>query len=209
MDNEFRLVGARVLVVDDAPTNLAIAKSLLKRYDLHIDCVTSGPDALAAVRNKYVRYDAIFMDYLMPGMDGAEATRLIREIGSDYARNVPVIAVTSNASTSEEGVFLQKGFQDVIPKPIEPSRLDAVIREWITVKKEDKPRRKKDKPDAETLDLLREACAEYDVNIVDETIQQLNSFEYEVGGELVGWLTENAALMNYTDIIRKLSLLKK
>ena len=205
MDTEFSLVGARVLVVDDAPTNLAIAKSLLKRYDLHIDCVTSGADALNAVRNEYVRYDAIFMDYLMPGMDGVEATRQIREIDSDYTRNVPVIVVTSNAATSEEEMFLQKGFQDVIPKPIELSRLDAVIRKWITGKKEGKPRQMMDKPDEETLDLLREACAEYDVNIVDETIEQLNSFDYEAGGELVGWLTENAELMNYTDIVRKLT----
>jgi len=208
MDTEFRLVGARVLVVDDAPTNLAIAKNLLKRYDLHIDCVTSGADALDAVLDDYVRYDAIFMDYLMPDMDGVETMRLIREIDSDYARNVPVIAITSNTSASGEEMFLQKGFQDFLPKPIDLSRLDAVIRKWITGKKESKPRRIKDKPDPETLDLLREACEEYDVTIVDETIEQLNSFEYEAGGELVGWLAENAELMNYTDIIRKLSLLK-
>jgi len=206
METEFSLVGARVLVVDDSPTNLAIAKSLLKRYALHIDCVASGSEALSAVRNEFVRYDAIFMDYLMPGMDGVEATRLIREIGSDYARNVPVIAITSNAATSGEEMFLQKGFQDVIPKPIELPRLDAVVREWITGKKQSGPRQIMGEPDAETLDLLREACAEYDVNVVDETIEQLNCFEYETGGELVRWLTENAELMNYTDIVRKLSV---
>jgi len=205
MDTEFNLVGARVLVVDDSPTNLAIAKSLLKRYAMHIDCVTSGSDALNAVRNENVRYDAIFMDYLMPGMDGVEATRLIREIDSDYARNVPVIATTSNTVTSEEEMFLQKGFQAYIAKPIELPRLDAVIREWITGKTKSEPRRKMDEPDAETLDLLREACSQYDVNIVDETIEQLNNFEYETGDELVRWLTENARLMNYTDIARELS----
>lgn len=67
----------------------------------------------------------------MPGIDGIEATRLIREIGTEYAKNVPIIALTANAIVGNEEIFLNKGFQAFVSKPIEISRLDAVIREWV------------------------------------------------------------------------------
>lgn len=67
----------------------------------------------------------------MPGMDGLEATRLIREIGTDYAKTLPIIALTANAVVGNEEMFLSKGFQAFVSKPIEIARLDAVIRQWI------------------------------------------------------------------------------
>ncbi|MDR1496484.1 MAG: response regulator, partial [Clostridiales Family XIII bacterium] len=103
---------ARVLVVDDVPTNLDVARGMMKPYGMTIDCVTSGQAAIDRIRGDDVQYDAIFMDHMMPEMDGIEATRIIREkIGTDYAKNVPVVALTANAVVGTEQVFLANGFQ--------------------------------------------------------------------------------------------------
>ncbi|MDR2728464.1 MAG: response regulator [Chitinispirillales bacterium] len=123
---------ARVLLVDDVATNLDIAKGMMKRYGMQIDCVSGGRQAIDAIRNEDVRYNAVFMDHMMPEMDGIEAVRRIREeIGTEYAKTVPIIALTANAIVGNESMFLNKGFQAFIPKPIEIKRLDSVIRQWV------------------------------------------------------------------------------
>ena len=128
---------ARVLIVDDVITNLDVAKGLMKPYDMQIDCVTSGRQAVDAVHDEKVRYNAIFMDHMMPDMDGIEAARYIREIDTDYARTVPLIALTANAIVGNEEMFLDNGFQAFISKPIELSALDAVIRQWVRDKEQE------------------------------------------------------------------------
>ena len=122
---------ARVLVVDDTVSNLDVAKGLMKPYNMRIDCLTGGQQAIDAVREEKVRYNAILMDHMMPGMDGIEATVRIREIGSDYAKTVPIIACTANAIAGNEEMFLSKGFQAFLSKPIEIARLDEIIRRWV------------------------------------------------------------------------------
>jgi len=122
---------ARVLLVDDVATNLDVTKGLMKPYNMQIDCVRSGQEAIEAMLDSRVRYNAIFMDHMMPGMDGVEATRLIRDIGTDYAKNIPIIALTANAIVGNEEMFLQNGFQAFISKPIEISLLDTVLRQWV------------------------------------------------------------------------------
>ncbi|GHV41037.1 hypothetical protein FACS1894187_22460 [Synergistales bacterium] len=123
---------AKVLVVDDVPTNLDVARGMMKPYGMQIDCVTSGPAAIDLIREGNVKYNAIFMDHMMPGMDGIETTRIIREeIGTDYARNVPVIALTANAIVGNEDMFLHKGFQAFLSKPIDIMRMDVVINHWV------------------------------------------------------------------------------
>ena len=129
---------ARVLVVDDVITNLDVAKGMMKPYNMQIDCVTSGQEAIEAMLDTKVRYNAIFMDHMMPGMDGFEATRLIREIGSDYAKNIPVIALTANAIVGNKEIFLSMGFQAFISKPIEIAHLDAAISEWVRDEEQEK-----------------------------------------------------------------------
>jgi len=129
---------ARVLVVDDNPTNLDVAKGLMKPYGMQIDCVLSGQQAIDAIKNEKPRYNAIFMDHMMPGIDGIEATRIIREeIGTEYAKNIPIIALTANAIAGNESMFLSKGFQAFISKPVELPRLDEVIRHWIRDKSQE------------------------------------------------------------------------
>lgn len=123
---------AHVLVVDDTPTNLDVAKGVLKLYRLKVDCATGGKQAIEMIRAENPRYDAVFMDHMMPGMDGIEATQIIREqIGTTYARNIPIIALTANAIAGNEKMFLMNGFQDFISKPIDMLRLDLVLRQWV------------------------------------------------------------------------------
>jgi signal transduction histidine kinase/CheY-like chemotaxis protein len=122
---------ARVLVVDDNSTNLLVAKGLMKPYGMRVDCLTSGQQAIDAIREEMVRYDAIFMDHMMPGMDGIEATRHIREIGTDYACNLPIIACTANVIAGNEKMFLSSGFQAFLSKPVDINLLDEIINHMI------------------------------------------------------------------------------
>jgi len=135
--NRINLPYARVLIVDDNMTNLEVAKGLMKPYGMQIDCVTDGRQAIDAIRGEEVKYNAVFMDHMMPGMDGIEATSLIREIGTDYAKNIPVIALTANAVAGNEELFLRKGFQAFLSKPINISRLDEVIRRFVRNKEQE------------------------------------------------------------------------
>jgi len=123
---------ARVLVVDDIQTNLDVAKGMLAPYGLQVDCASCGRQAIEMVCFENPCYDAIFMDHMMPGIDGIETVRIIREeIDTDYARSVPVIALTANAITGNEKMFLEHGFQAFISKPINMKRLDSILRRWV------------------------------------------------------------------------------
>ena len=122
---------AHVLVVDDNLTNLDVAKGLMKPYGMKIACVDSGQKAIDAIKATDGRFCAVFMDQMMPGMDGIEALVRIRDLGTEYAKNIPIIALTANAIVGNEEYFLNKGFQAFLSKPIDIFRLDAVIRQWI------------------------------------------------------------------------------
>ncbi|MCL2617255.1 MAG: response regulator, partial [Defluviitaleaceae bacterium] len=116
----------RVLVVDDVESNLYVAKGLLKPYKLTVDTAGSGFEAVDIVGNGHA-YDIIFMDYMMPGMDGIEAFRIIRGMGY----NAPIIALTANTIAGQDDMFLQSGFNGFIAKPIDPARLDAILTQFI------------------------------------------------------------------------------
>ncbi|MDR2592659.1 MAG: response regulator [Chitinispirillales bacterium] len=122
---------ARVLVVDDTNTNLRVAEGLLSPYKMRVDTCRSGPDAIEAVQAE--RYDIVFMDHMMPGMDGLEATKRIRAIlgRDDYYRKLPIIALTANAVSGAREMFLSEGLNDFISKPIDISKLKAVLEKWI------------------------------------------------------------------------------
>jgi signal transduction histidine kinase/DNA-binding response OmpR family regulator len=122
----------KILVVDDVSTNLDVARGLMLPYGLTIDCVQSGREAIEKIHEQKVVYDAVFMDHMMPEMDGIEATRIIRnEIGTEYARNVPIIALTANALVGNEAVFISAGFNAFIAKPIDIMRLDVILHQWV------------------------------------------------------------------------------
>jgi CheY-like chemotaxis protein len=133
-----RLPYARVLVVDDVQVNLDVTRGMMKPYGMTVDCVTSGREAVDLVR-RGVKYDAIFMDHMMPEMDGIEALRIIRnEIGTKYAETVPVIALTANVIAGNEEMFFTAGFQAFLSKPINILRLNEVVNHWVRDREREK-----------------------------------------------------------------------
>ena len=115
-----------VLIVDDVETNIYVAKGLMSPYGLSIDTASSGATAIEKIREGKV-YDIVFMDHMMPNMDGIEATKIIRGLG--YAR--PIVALTANAVLGQAEMFLSNGFDDFISKPIDIRQLNASLNKLI------------------------------------------------------------------------------
>jgi signal transduction histidine kinase len=125
---------ARVLVVDDFPTNLDVAAGMLRKYKMQVDCVTRGQDAVDLIAAGTPVYTAVFMDHMMPGMDGMESTAAIRAVDTEYAKTIPIIALTANAVAGNEQMFLDNGFNAFLSKPLNVMTLDSVIHRWIKKK---------------------------------------------------------------------------
>ncbi len=119
--------GAKVLVVDDNEINLRVARGLMGMFNLDCDTAASGQEALDRIGGGY---DLVFMDHMMPEMDGVETTRRIRAHGGDLAR-VPIIAFTANSSAGVEAVLMDAGMNDFLQKPIRKEALIRVLRRWL------------------------------------------------------------------------------
>jgi CheY-like chemotaxis protein len=115
-----------VLIVDDVETNIFVAKGLMVPYELRIDSTDSGYGAIERIKNGS-EYDIIFMDHMMPKLDGVETTKILRGMG--YKK--PVVALTANAVAGQVEIFLKNGFDDFISKPIDVRQLNAVLNKLI------------------------------------------------------------------------------
>jgi signal transduction histidine kinase/CheY-like chemotaxis protein len=120
---------AKILIVDDILTNLNVAKGLLAIYQAEIHTALSGKEAIEFIKKN--AYDIIFMDHMMPEMDGIEAAEIIRTMEDGRFQTVPLIALTANAVTGMREMFLEHGFDDYLAKPIEISKLDKLIDKWL------------------------------------------------------------------------------
>lgn len=129
MNINFTAPRARVLIVDDNIINLQVAEGLMRPYHMQIITAESGRDAIRLLDSKDI--DLIFMDHMMPEMDGIETTQKIRRMEGEYYQNVPIIALTANAADDVKNMFLNSGFQDFMPKPIELSTLDKILKAWL------------------------------------------------------------------------------
>jgi CheY-like chemotaxis protein len=140
---------AKVLVVDDIHTNLKVTDGLLSPYRITVDTCLSGREAIRLVRQN--EYDIVFMDHMMPEMDGIEAAAHIREwekeqyLKSDNAQknesgrgNIKIIALTANAVSGVREMFIEKGFDDFLAKPIDISKLDEMLNRWISKDKRER-----------------------------------------------------------------------
>ena len=138
----FTFPRARLLVVDDIATNLKVAEGLLAPYRAAIDTCTSGEEAIEMV--KQYDYDIVFMDHMMPEMDGIETTAAIRAWekeqwdGANHRRQIPIIALTANAVAGMRDMFQKKGFNDFLAKPIDVSKLDEILDKWIAKEKRER-----------------------------------------------------------------------
>jgi CheY-like chemotaxis protein len=116
----------KVLVVDDVDSNLYVAKGLMIPYKLSVETAQSGFEAIDKIKAQNV-YDVIFMDHMMPEMDGIETTQKLRELGYKGV----IVALTANAIVGNEDIFLKSGFDDFVSKPIDVRQLNAVLNKFI------------------------------------------------------------------------------
>jgi CheY-like chemotaxis protein len=126
----FKVMDARTLVVDDNPVNITVAKGLLKQYGINTDSAVSGEEAVEKI--KKTDYDIVFMDHMMPGMDGLDTTRALRSLGFD---GLVIVALTANAISDAREQFLRAGMNDFLAKPIILSELQAILRKYLPPQK--------------------------------------------------------------------------
>lgn len=135
----FTTEGYRVLVVDDNRVNLKVAKVFLKGYGFELEEAESGQEAIDLVRQN--RYDIIFMDHMMPEMDGIETVEVIRRDCGENGREPVIIALTANAMEGVGERFLSCGFQDFLTKPMDRALLNEALMRWIPENRRKKQQR--------------------------------------------------------------------
>ena len=189
---------ANLLIVDDIPTNIRVAEGLLAPYRCKIDSCLNGHDSIELIKKN--KYDIVFMDHMMPEMDGIEATAIIREwekeqmqdAANDY-KQIPIIALTANAVTGIRDMFIEKGFNDFLAKPIDVTGLDDVLNRWISKEK-------------------RESAAINHTGQVNNQLPYIHGIDVQKGIVMTGGTIEGffAVLSTYyKDAQERLSLLQK
>ncbi|MDR1849923.1 MAG: response regulator [Zoogloeaceae bacterium] len=129
----FTAPDAEVLVVDDFQINLMVAEGLLESYKMRVLTCLNGREAVELVKAR--PFDLVFMDHMMPEMDGMEATAAIRALGGRFTE-LPIVALTANAVSGMKEMFLANGFNDFLAKPIATNELDALLQKWIPAAKQ-------------------------------------------------------------------------
>ncbi len=117
--------GVKALVVDDEPMNLVVAEGLFREYEMIIDIAGSGREAIEKCRKN--DYDLVFMDHMMPEMDGVEAMKLIRKDAEESKKDIRVVALTANAVSGAKEMFIKEGFDGFIAKPINTADFERVM----------------------------------------------------------------------------------
>ena len=120
----------QALVVDDNELNLTVAYGLLRIHGIKSDKAASGPEALEMIGK--TKYQLIFMDQMMPDMDGLETTARIRAMGGRH-KDVPIIALTANAMAGARETLMSAGMNDFLSKPIQRDELSAILAKWVPI----------------------------------------------------------------------------
>lgn len=147
----FTAPDARVLIVDDNEMNLKVAIGLLQPLKMQMETAESGKHAIEMIEKN--RYDLVFMDHMMPVMDGVEATTRLRAMEDEYFKNVPIIALTANAVVGARETFKQAGMNDFVAKPIEMKEICAKLKMWLPKEKIIKQAKKDGQADAASASL--------------------------------------------------------
>lgn len=120
---------AKILAVDDNDMNLMVIQGLLKQTQMQIDTASGGEEALELCASK--RYDLIFMDHMMPGMDGVETMKALHKEKKGINYTTPVVVLTANAVAGCKDLYLKEGFVDYISKPVDVMKLDRILRTYL------------------------------------------------------------------------------
>lgn len=130
----FKAPEAKVMVVDDVKVNLRVAAGILKKFGIVPDLIDNAVDSVETLK-KRKDYDLIFMDHMMPEVDGIEATGMIRGMNEEYTDQVPIVALSANAVKGMEQEFFTAGMNDFLPKPIEVARMSEILLKWLPEEK--------------------------------------------------------------------------
>ena len=125
----FSCPDANILVVDDNITNLDVAMRLLKKYDANVLTASSGAECITILNTHPV--DLVFLDYMMPEMNGIDTLEHIRNLPSQKLKQLPIIALTANVINGAREMFLEAGFCEYIAKPIEIDRLERALKTFL------------------------------------------------------------------------------
>lgn len=128
-EEQITFEGKKILLVEDNAVNTKVALLLFKPLMMEIDTAQNGQVALEMVQKKH--YDLVFMDHMMPVMDGVEATLAIRKLGGDYYTNLPIIALTANVISEAKDVLLSAGMNDITTKPISMDNVIGILKKWL------------------------------------------------------------------------------
>lgn len=128
-DLSFVAPNASILVVDDNEMNRKVALGLMAPYEMQIDTAENGKQALQMIQNKH--YDIVFMDHMMPVMDGIEATAALRKMDDEYFQKLVVVALSANATSEAREQFLQAQMNDFVSKPIRINELAECLLKWL------------------------------------------------------------------------------
>ena len=120
---------AKILVVDDNMINLTIAKELLKRTEIQVELANSGENCLEMVKKE--RYDIIFLDHMMPTMDGIKTLQNMKSMEGNLSKDAVVVVLTANAIAGAKEMYLEQGFDDYLSKPIDSHELETMIRKYL------------------------------------------------------------------------------
>ncbi|MCL2265105.1 MAG: transporter substrate-binding domain-containing protein [Treponema sp.] len=174
----------KVLVVDDVETNIYVAVGLMKLYGLKIDIAMNGKDAIDKIEEGNI-YDVLFMDHMMPEMDGIETAKRIRKLGYLF----PIVALTANAVAGQAEMFMRNGFDDFISKPIDIRQLNSVLNRFI-----------RDKQPPEVIEAARRQKEETDgvSSLVQIDSFLLDSFIRDAN-KAIAWLDEELLKNDFND----------
>lgn len=126
---EFEIPNAKILVVDDTPLNLKVISKFLTKTKAEVECAASGEEMLSLIQENH--YDIIFLDHMMPNMDGIEALKASKELQNNKCENVPVIALTANAIVGAKEMYLEAGFNDYLSKPVKIEILYEMLNKYL------------------------------------------------------------------------------
>ena len=173
----FHAPEAKILVVDDNEMNLFVVKGLLKETQLQIDTATSGTEALKKLSK--IHYDVIFLDQMMPNLDGIQTLNLAKNLSKNESKDTPTIALTANAISGAREMFLREGFSDYLSKPVDPKNLEKMLMQYLPSEKVQSPTENKVTVEVATDEITKEETKEAEIaKEVESAPPEVSTYEY-------------------------------